>query len=832
MALSENAELEELIRQATATGTPDAPPPGQATTEEDDATGDGIDFTILAHVARRSLPWVFLLLALGLTGSWLYLRYTKPVYKASSVLKIEEEQKASVLGFPGASSNDGPSTKLAGEVELIKSELTYNRLKKLVPLDVNYYTKGTVLENELFGTSPFRVEYSVSDAGFYNIPFEVEYIDNQHYNLSVKIGAETMHGSYKLGQLARLPGLNLRLLAADSSQQVGGAVYHFALLDNSAIDKYLNLNLTVEVLNPNANTIQIAFTDNNRSKAITIVNAIDSVYLQAKLAEKSLTTTKIRAFVTDQLKEYGRKLAVAEDNLTGFARRNKTYDAKAELATTSSKQEVLIEQRLKLEEGLQLLEDIKQLAAEARLTTREDQSVSQSIPGLADISDPLLVQALEQLNNQQLNLARVKRSYKSGTFTVEDLNAQLATAQQAVQHQIVQDQRLLRKKINRLDEQNAELVAKLGALPGVQTEQARLERPLDLYNNIFQNLLQKQIDYEITNAGTNPDFQVLSSASAPADPISPKRLLVYAIGFASGLVLGIGLIAGRYLLHNTVTSVGELERNTKAAVLGVIPTYTKEAMEVSRLVVDKNPKASVSEAIRSIRTNLDFISPSTKKRLISITSTISGEGKTFVAVNLAGIIALSGQRVIILDLDMRKPKVNLAFGAENVRGISTILIDRHTLAECVQHTTIESLDFISAGPTPPNPSELILSPRFDQLIQELHQHYDVIMIDTPPVGLVTDGILIMRKADVPIYIVRANYSRKTFLKNLNRLMRNNQFGRMCTILNDAQAQGASGYGYGYGYGYGQGYGSYGMGYYEDPTPGKPTIKQRIKQLFS
>ena len=172
-------------------------------------------------------------------------------------------------------------------------------------------------------------------------------------------------------------------------------------------------------------------------------------------------------------------------------------------------------------------------------------------------------------------------------------------------------------------------------------------------------------------------------------------------------------------MHNTVTNIRELERNTHASVLGVIPTYEKEKMAVSKLVVDRNPKSALSEAIRSIRTNLEFMATSKKKRLISITSTISGEGKTFVTVNLAGIIAASDQRVVILDLDMRKPKVNLAFDAENTKGISTILIEKHTWQECLQHTSIPTLDFISAGPTPPNPSELILSPNFDALISRV-----------------------------------------------------------------------------------------------------------------
>ncbi|RZK29789.1 MAG: hypothetical protein EOO61_20175, partial [Hymenobacter sp.] len=212
MAVSENTELEELIRQAT--GNTDAMlPPGQppATEEEE---GEGLDLSTLILVARRSLPWVALLLIIGFTGSWLYLRYTKPIYKASSILKIDERSDASALGIGGATTagSEGLSSQLAGEVELIKSGIAYKRLKKRVALDVNYYTKGTVLENELFGTNPFKVEYMLSDASYYNKVFGVEYIDARTYKLSIIKGDETQSGTYSFGQLVRLPGISMRLI--------------------------------------------------------------------------------------------------------------------------------------------------------------------------------------------------------------------------------------------------------------------------------------------------------------------------------------------------------------------------------------------------------------------------------------------------------------------------------------------------------------------------------------------------------------------------------------------------------------------------------------------
>ncbi|HTF82336.1 MAG TPA: CpsD/CapB family tyrosine-protein kinase, partial [Cytophagales bacterium] len=293
----------------------------------------------------------------------------------------------------------------------------------------------------------------------------------------------------------------------------------------------------------------------------------------------------------------------------------------------------------------------------------------------------------------------------------------------------------------------------------------------------------------------------------------PIKTSVYITALGIAFIVSFILVVIQYFLHNTINNQGELEKGTIAPVVGVVPRYRKEKLAISRLVVDKHPKSPLSEALRSIRTNLEFLLPESKtKRIMSVTSTISGEGKTFVAINLSGVIALSGLKVVIIDLDMRKPKVHRAFDVDNEIGMSTILIGKNTVEECIHRTTIESLDFISAGPTPPNPSELILRKEFDKVLQHLHTIYDVIFIDTPPVGLVTDGIIIMKKVDQPLYVVRAGYSKKGFEKNINKLITNNNFRNVGAILNGFDN--SMGYGYGYKYGYGYGYG-YGSGYYTD-----------------
>jgi len=266
-------------------------------------------------------------------------------------------------------------------------------------------------------------------------------------------------------------------------------------------------------------------------------------------------------------------------------------------------------------------------------------------------------------------------------------------------------------------------------------------------------------------------------------------------------------------LHNKISSLQELESLSKAPILGVVPFYSGEKMKVSKLVIDKNPRSAISESLRSIRTNMEFMNAKREKSVLSVTSTVSGEGKTFVSVNLGAIIALSKQRVVIVDMDMRKPKIHLAFSHENSHmGISTILIGRHTVEECVKKTNIPGLDYIPSGPTPPNPSELILNDELDELLEKLKQYYDVIILDTPPVGLVTDGILVMRKSDLPIYVVRADFSKKVFLKNINKLYTVNKFKNLALVLNSISHR--QGYGYGYGYG---------NQYYEETTSNKKTL---------
>jgi capsular exopolysaccharide synthesis family protein len=332
-------------------------------------------------------------------------------------------------------------------------------------------------------------------------------------------------------------------------------------------------------------------------------------------------------------------------------------------------------------------------------------------------------------------------------------------------------------------------------MPDKNTQFTKQQRFYKLHEEMYLTMMQSKAQFEITQAGSTPDFKILSSATLPTVPISPRKYLILGIGLVTGIVLNFFFIGALYLLNNKITSVDEIERSIQVPVLGAIPESFYLAQ--SPFHVLDNPKSMVSEAIRTLRTNLDFFTTGEDKKIIAISSTISGEGKSFLALNLGGILAASNKKVALLNLDMRKQRAALPFEvADPGKGISTILIKKHHWKDCVIKTPLENLDYIPSGPHPPNPSELLLDGTFPLLLQDLRREYDFIVLDTPPIGLVTDGTMAMKQANLCIYVFRANYSKKEFIQSLRRMISINKFANLAIVVN-ALPVSSKAYGYGY-----------------------------------
>ncbi len=791
--------------------------------EEDSNFLNDLDFIKLLVVTRKNIFWVISIFLVTLTGGFMYNRYTKPIYQSSSIIKLDTKEEANNLGLGLSKGTELiNTTSLSGEVELIKSRLIYEKAAKLLNDKVTCYAYGDINYLERYKNAPFNVDYNVLNPNIFNHQIDVKLIDNMRFELSCSsLGWDK--GEYLFGKIIEKDGISLKISLNLNNLISTELDKHYFFTINSLENQidYLAKNTEVKIVNPEAKTIQIFFKDFNPEKARDAVKAIDSVYLNETLVKKFKAQEQTIQFLTDQLNQTEESLEDYELQLENFAKSNKTYDIKTDLGKSLAKIDDNEKLLNELKEQLESLEDLKKRIF-------DNNEIKPSIPSLIKVNDPQISQTIAQFNKIQADLAIILTSSSENTFAVHQKKIELDNLRSTTLSIILFHKKDIYDKILSLSDKINEYENKFTKLPSKDTELTRLKRFYTIYEKFYLLLIEKKAEYGISKAGTVAEFTVLSEPNYPSSPIYPQKSLIYLISGLVGFVISFILIVVKYFLHNTINNQGELEKSTIAPVIGVVPKYIKEKMEVSRMIVDKNPKSPISEALRSIRTNLEFIPTKDNiKKIISITSTISGEGKTFVAVNLSGVIAMSGARVLIIDLDMRKPKIHMAFDVDNDKGMSTILIGKHKLKECVHHTAIDTLDFITAGPTPPNPSELILRKEFDDLLKEMHKIYDVIFIDSPPVGLVTDGIIIMKKVDLPIYVVRAEYSKKGFERNINRLVNKNGFKKLTVILNGFDSNMRYGYGYQYGYGYGYGYGG---GYYTEDNHEKVGLLEKIIRL--
>ena len=345
-----------------------------------------------------------------------------------------------------------------------------------------------------------------------------------------------------------------------------------------------------------------------------------------------------------------------------------------------------------------------------------------------------------------------------------------------------------------------------------EIEYARLMRLYAINEDFYSQLIQTKAETMISQAGYVSNNLILEKASIPPAPDSPilNHVILFALIFA--FIVSILLVFLKYLLFNKILSTTDITEYTDIPVIGGVPV-AKIDMDVSQVVVHKRPKSMMAEAFRNIRTNFDFYPIEDKCRVITVSSTIAGEGKTFVGLNIAAIYAMTGKKVMMLDFDLRKPRLDKCFDVDNIKGVSTILIKKHTYKECLHNSEIENMDFITSGPLPPNPAEIILGDNMKNMIEEIKQDYDILLIDTPPVGIVTDALITYKLAHNPVYVMRASISPKTFIENINSFAASSKLDNMSIILNGIEkSNGRYGYGYQTGYGYQYGNASYGYGY--------------------
>ncbi len=759
-------------------------------------SADSIDPEKLSAVFRKNLVWIILIFVVSNFAAYLFIRYTKDLFESESELKLDIKRDATELGIKTI-IDDQNLNIVSGEIEQIKSKLFFSKVLDSLDLSISYYSVGKVLRDEMYKRSSFYVKTRKINPNHLDIPFYFDFKGGTQF--SVQVGESGTTGTGNFGIPFLIDGTELTITKSIYFLDDDDNTYYFTLNSRNQLIEYLSKNIQVDPLNFQANTIRISFQDYNALKAYDIVNKIDSLYITYSNEQKNLANKQKIEWLNNELAQVETRMEGFEDYFENFTLKNKSSDLTLDLKRTIISINRVDSQRYELAKKLTELNALIDVITEGKST-----SINQPHKFLPDYIN----KKIEDLNKTIQDRDRLSLAYNENTFAFKQKELELSALNDQVFTQLSKIKKDWLATQAELSKQKESLERKFAGMPDKNTQFSKNQRYYKLYEEFYLSMMQSKAEFEIAQAGSTPDFKILSPATIPLIPISPKKYMILGIGLVAGIVLNFFFVGFLYLLNNKITSIKEVERGTLVPMLGAIPA-SHYKIETMFHVID-NPKSMVSEAIRSLRTNLEFFNSSNHSKVITISSTTSGEGKSFLAMNLGGVLAMSRKKVILVDLDMRKPKGDKYPTGDSSKGMSTILIKKNSWRECVVKTSLENFDFLPSGPHPPNPSELLLNGEFSDLLENLRKEYDFIVIDTPPVGLVTDGIMAMKRSDLSIYVFRANYSRHDFMDNLNRVVTINKLTHVSSVVNALPINGNT----------------YGYGYYED----RPT-KSRWRKLI-
>jgi tyrosine-protein kinase Etk/Wzc len=733
---------------------------------------------ILRLIIRRHWFWIPLLLFFFLAGAYTYLRYTKPVYESNAIIQLtEKDQGKEILGI----ENMQGQKSVSQAAELLRSEFLFQRAIKSLNIHISYFSKGKVLTEERYLQSTFIITpYALKDSSLCQVPIAVDWVDDhvqlsyhhqgQHWAVKVKPDGEVDNAHFHIA----VKLVNEETFFNDVKENEA----YFMFNQASALTARLLPSLEVSVLNPDAKTIQLIYKSNNAAMSKDIVEALYQNYFVYDEELEKQSSLNILNFIDRQLDSLNHELKIAKDSIQQFQRlSNIPNPEQMEMGITENVNTIQSE-IFSIELELLTLRSL-----EKKISANPNRlEIYQLIPELIGTSfESSLFSQVEDLHRLLERKEDLAFSMTPESAEFKNVQARISQRTSSIRKSIEAIKERMLTKINILNDRLREMDKELYALPEKRMELSRLQNIQDLNEKYFFLLMNKRSEYYISNAGYATANVVLKPATVNNTPVSPNRKMIIGVAVFLGLMLSIGIIILRYLLHDEVNTQDDLQQLLPdLAILGSVPKL-KNPGQYSTLVVAENPKSRMAEAFRTIRANLNFMKQDA--RLYAVSSSISGEGKTFVCINLAAILAMTGKRVVLLDLDLRKPKVHHGFGVNNENGMSKILVGQCDIPTCLKKSSLDNLYFITAGPIPPNPSELILSPKMDKVIEELKTMFDVIVIDNPPVGLVSDGIDLLSKADCPIYIFKADYSKRTFTHRVRELVDVQKIKGLGIILN-------------------------------------------------
>ncbi|MDZ7636069.1 MAG: polysaccharide biosynthesis tyrosine autokinase [Bacteroidales bacterium] len=592
----------------------------------------------------------------------------------------------------------------------------------------------------------------------------------------------------------------------------GSNKYYFYITTPAALANSYRSRLSVAPIEEEATLVTLTISGLVPEQEADYLNTLMETYKQQGLDWKNEAAENTIRFIDEQLGFISDSLSNAEDDMERFRLNNSFVDLTTEGNMVLQRLERYANEKNTLNLQMQYYEYLKEY-----LVSRNESGLIVS-PSVMGVSDPMLIRLVEELSQLQLKQKQLGFVVRDDLPAASLITGNVEQARSALLENVTNSINQLKISVGDVESRIADVEKQLGRLPGTERRLIQIQRDFDLNNTVYNFLLERRAEAGIAMASKVSDSKIIDKAEPyNAARIKPKTRQNYMMALILGLLLPALAIILIDLMNNKVIDKKDIERATKTPILGFI-SHSAYNSEVP--VVEK-PGSTLAESFRSIRTSLKYFTPDDQPAVIAVTSTVSGEGKTFVAMNLAAIISMLGRKTLLVGLDLRKPRINKILSLDHSVGMSTYLSGNSKFEQVVQKTEIENLWFVSSGPIPPNPSELIERKAMTEFLEKARKEFDYIIIDTPPAAVVTDALLLAQRADVTLFVVRQRYSARSTLHLIDEIYRNKEIKNPGIIVNDISMSGYYGYGLRYGYTMGYSYGyNYGYKYYGHTSYGK------------
>lgn len=765
--------------------------------------GISIDYKRILFHALRFWYLILLSLLIGITIAYFINRYATRIYAVTASIMIRENAENADAKFLYNNPLVNTYRNYQNELYIIRSYPLITSVIENLNFHVRIVKEGDIKTTEQYSSLPIDVILVEKERP---VSMALELLGGMRYRCaSINGDPGPEFGPY---DTVSCQGARFIIRPRENVRAVSGEKYMVQFLDPEAVAGSYISNLRVSWVAQGSSVLNLDINGPIPQKEIDFLDKLIEFYQLYDLEKKNQAASRSLAFIDDQLKGMGDSLRIFETTVENFKKQNFVTDLTTEAAA-------LYDQLKKLGEVYAAIKYNTNYYDYLEGYLKKDSPLDQIVlPSTVGVQDEVLNGLVSQMITMQIeaNGVAVTGKLQSGNPKVGEKEALLRSSIRDARSQILESVVSVRAtdkiKLRGIDQQIRQLEGQLKKLPSVERRLINIQRNYTLTENLYIYLLQKRAEAGISRASTTTDIVPVNPPRQVGGAIAPKITQSYALFGGVGLFLPFVILVLIEVLNTRVQSRDDVERITNIPFLGGIGHKQTD----SNLVVYEKPKSAIAESFRALRSNLNYFTAGKDRKVFMITSSISGEGKTFTTINLATILAISGKRTLIIGADLRKPKIFDDFGLANERGLSTYLSGLHNIEDVIQRTHVDHLDVISGGPVPPNPSELILNDRMDTLMKTLIDRYEFILLDTPPLALITDGLVLAKYADHTIYLVRQNYTPKGMLHSMDELYQQGKLRNMSLVLNDVYRSGP-GYGYGnygyghYGYGYGYGYGS-------------------------